>query len=167
MEAVMLLDGANSVVYDDKGNIKECIYLNGVEEHWEYDDQDRVIYHYNNCGSQSWCEYNEIGFQFIHSTNVQHGVDSESIQDKEYRIWYHKDIISGYEYWHEYDENGNEIYFKNNQGREEWRTYDKDGIIISIVDNNGDQLLDRYYSEIDLEFMRSVKSFGYDKEDYY
>ena len=44
---------------------------------------------------------------------------------------------SGFESWREYDENGNEIHFKDSAGSESWSEYDKNGNKIHYKDSNG------------------------------
>ena len=43
---------------------------------------------------------------------------------------YKKDPYTGYEYWLDYDENGNIIHYKNSNGNEKWYDYDENGNII-------------------------------------
>ena len=48
-----------------------------------------------------------------------------------------KENSDGYEWWSEYDSNGNEIHFKNNDGYEWWSEYDSNGNEIHHKDNDG------------------------------
>jgi hypothetical protein len=41
-----------------------------------------------------------------------------------------------FEYWYEYDEKGNEIYYRNKEGYEEWSKYDDKGERVYRANNN-------------------------------
>ncbi len=45
--------------------------------------------------------------------------------------------LNGYEEWKEYDNNGNEIHFKNSDGIEYWTEYDNNGNVIYWKNSNG------------------------------
>jgi YD repeat-containing protein len=58
---------------------------------------------------------------------------------------YYKDN-DGYEWWYEYDSNGKLIHFKTSDGVECWWEYDSDGKCINIKDSSGYKRLLEYDS---------------------
>ena len=49
-----------------------------------------------------------------------------------------------FESWHEYDNKGNEIHYKNNNGLESWREHDNKGHLIHYKNSNG---IERWYDD--------------------
>ena len=50
----------------------------------------------------------------------------------------------GYEYWCEYDSNGNLIHSQNSHGLEKWYEYDSNGNQIHYKDNDGEEYWHEY-----------------------
>ena len=54
------------------------------------------------------------------------------------KVFEHYKDSNGYEWWKEYDENGNEIHYKNSDGTEKWYEYDENGNDIHYKNSKGD-----------------------------
>lgn len=63
--------------------------------------------------------------------------------------------IGSFEYWCEYDENGNEVHSKTSDGLEEWHKYDSNGKLIHSKDSEGAE--EWYEYDCDGNLMRYKK----------
>ena len=62
------------------------------------------------------------------------------------KIYYKEN--NGYERWNEYDSNGNEIHYKDSRGFEYWKEYDANGGMIHRKDNEGEEWFTKDYEEL-------------------
>ncbi len=81
-----------------------------------FDKDGNEIYYANNRGLEYYKSY-EKG-KISHYSEYQNGKKS-------------------YERWLEYDQNGNEIHYKDSNGTERWNEYDQNGKLIHYKDSNG------------------------------
>lgn len=102
-------------------------------------ESNQLTYGKGISGDEVWYEYDANGNQIYRRLVIT------SLIRREYKRWSYYDdrgnnihvkTNDGYECWSNFDDNNNEIHYKNNYGREIFSEYDDKNNLISYQDNN-------------------------------
>lgn len=136
--------------YDERGNqtfFKEIRYnrdqqpVSSSETLTSYDDRNNPVYIkeiFNNSSIvEIICEYDDENHRIYRRTEQDDSVKEETWEYNAYgKVTYQK-FSDGTELWTEYDENGNEVLFRNSSGYSKRYEYDDKGNMIYCSDSAG------------------------------
>lgn len=122
----------NEVYYkDSEGYVRKARYDEKGKAEWTFDGTEEVFYEYNADGKlsrQIQANGMIILFEYDWKRNI---IKDTYIYGDSGRV-----IVNDYEY--EYDQNGNQVYFKSSgNGYERWWKYDENGHLFYSNDNSG------------------------------
>lgn len=121
-------DGETLREYDENNNLLSVKYPDNSQDIYKYDKKNRVIYS-KEWNYEKWFDYNDENKLISTKEKYNDGLEILRKYDQDHNQIYYKES-TGLEEWKEYDENNKLIHVKNTDGEEYWNIYDEDGNLV-------------------------------------